>query len=45
MKVEAEPVGRDYEKDLKLLSVSLVDAPITDADAIRLDLFFRAMNV
>lgn len=45
MKVEAEAIWCDNEKDLKLLSVSLIDPPIPDADAIRLDLFFRTANV
>ena len=45
MKVEAEAVWCGNEKDLKLLPVSLIDSPIPDADAIRLDLLFRTANV
>src|SRR5688572_18729518 len=45
MEVEAEAVRCGNEKDLKLLPVSLIDSPIPDADAIRLEVLFRAVNV
>jgi hypothetical protein len=45
MKVETQAVWCDNEKDLKLLSVSLIDPTILCADATSLDLFLRAVNV
>ena len=45
MKVVAEPIGRHDKKDLQLLPVSLVDAPIPDPNTVRLEFLPGLMNV
>ena len=45
MEVEAQAIGRDDEEHLELLSISLIDAPLADLNAIRLNLVARESDV
>src|SRR6266404_1857690 len=45
MKVVAQPVGRDDEEYLILLTISLIHAPVPDFGSLRLELILHASNV